>query len=45
MPEASYGGGYVKDLAQQIIERDGDKWLSVDPDTRRHEFREMATKP
>lgn len=42
MPEASYGGGYVKDLAQQIIERDGDKWLSVDPDTRRHEFREMG---
>lgn len=42
MPEASYGGGYVKDLAQQIIERDGDKWLSVDPDTRRYEFREMG---
>lgn len=42
MPEVSYGGGYVKDLAQQIIERDGDKWLSVDPDTRRHEFREMG---
>ena len=42
MPEASYGGGYVKELAQQIIERDGDKWLSVDPDERRHEFREMG---
>lgn len=44
MPEASYGGGYVKELAQQIIERDGDKWLSVDPDKRRHEFREMGYK-
>lgn len=44
MPEASYGGGYVKELAQQIIERDGDKWLSVDPDERRHEFREMGYK-
>ena len=44
MPEASYGGGYVKELAQQIIECDGDKWLSVDPDERRHEFREMGYK-
>lgn len=42
MPEASYGGGYVKELAQQIIERDGDKWLSVDPDERRVEFREIG---
>ena len=44
MPEASYGGGYVKELAQQIIERDGDKWLSVDPDERRHEFRKIGYK-
>lgn len=44
MPEASYGGGYVKELAQQIIDRDGGKWLSVDPDERRHEFREMGYK-
>ena len=44
MPEVSYGGGYVKELAQQIIDRDGDKWLSVDPDERRHEFREMGYK-
>ncbi len=44
MPESSYGGGYVKELAQQIIDRDGDKWLSVDPDERRHEFREMGYK-
>ena len=42
MPEASYGGGYVKELAQQIIDRDGDKWLSVDPDERRAEFREIG---
>ena len=42
MPEASYGGGYVKELAQQIIDRDGDKWLSVDPDERRVEFREIG---
>lgn len=42
MPEASYGGGYVKELAQQIIDCDGDKWLSVDPDERRVEFREIG---
>ena len=42
MPEASYGGGYVKELAQQIIDRDGDKWLSVDLDERRVEFREIG---
>ena len=42
MPEASYGGGYVKELAQRIIDRDGDKWLSVDPDERRVEFREIG---
>lgn len=42
MAEASYGGGYVKELAQQIIDRDGDKWLSVDPDERRVEFREIG---
>ena len=42
MPEASYGGSYVKELAQQIIDRDGDKWLSVDPDERRVEFREIG---
>lgn len=42
MPEASYGGGYVKELAQQIIDRDDDKWLSVDPDERRVEFREIG---
>lgn len=44
MPEASYGGGYVSDLARDIIERDGDKWLSIDPDERRVAFREMGYK-
>lgn len=42
MPEASYGGGYVKDLAQQIVDEDGDKWLSVDADERRVAFRERG---
>lgn len=42
MPESSYGGGYVKELAQQIIDKDGDRWLSVDEEVRRAEFREMG---
>lgn len=42
MPEASYGGGYVKELAQQIIDKDGDKWLSADEEERRVAFREMG---
>lgn len=42
MPEASYGGAYVKDLAQQIVDADGDKWLFVDPDERRMAFRECG---
>ena len=42
MPEASYGGVYVKELAQQIVDEEGDKWLSVDPDERRAAFREKG---
>lgn len=42
LPEQSYGGMYVKDLAQTIVDSDGDKWLFVDPDERRKVFREMG---
>ena len=42
MPEACYGGAYVKDIAQDIIDRDGDKWLSVSDEERVEAFREMA---
>lgn len=44
MPEASYGGGYVSELARQIVESDGDKWLNVDADERRVAFRELGYK-
>lgn len=44
MPEASYGGGYVSELAHQIVESDGDKWLNVDADERRVAFRELGYK-
>ncbi len=42
MPEACYGGAYVKDIAQAIIDADGDKWLSVDEDERLVNFRERG---
>jgi arginyl-tRNA synthetase len=42
MPEACYGGGYVKDIAQGIIDTDGDKWLEVSNEERVAAFREIA---
>ena len=42
MPESCYAGGYVKDIAQAIIDEDGDKWLDADPDERRLNFRVRA---
>lgn len=44
MPEKCYGGGYVSDIAQDIIASDGDKWLSVPEDERILAFRELAYK-
>ncbi len=42
MPEACYAGGYVKNIAQAIIDEDGDKWLDADPTERMENFRERA---
>ena len=44
MPEKCYGGGYVKDIAQEIIAADGDKWLSAAPEERLVHFREYGYK-
>ena len=44
MPEKCYGGGYVMDIAQEIIAADGDKWLSADPTERHEHFREYGYK-
>lgn len=44
LPEACYAGAYVKDIAQVIIDEDGDKWLDADPVERRVNFRERAYK-
>ena len=37
-----YRGAYIKDIAQQIIDAEGDKWVAMDPDERRAYFRERA---
>lgn len=42
MPEACYGGAYIKDIAQAIIDVDGDKWLDANEDERLVYFRERG---
>ena len=42
MPENCYGGGYVADIAKEIIAADGDKWLNANPDERHEHFREFG---
>lgn len=42
MPEACYGGSYIKDIAQAIIDVDGDKWLTADEDECLVNFRERG---
>jgi arginyl-tRNA synthetase len=38
LPEDGYPGEYLIDVAIKLRERDGDKWLNMDPDTRRREL-------
>ncbi len=42
MPEQCYGGAYVTDIAQEIIDRDGNKYESMSDDERMEAFREIA---
>lgn len=42
MSEACYGGAYIKDIAQAIIDADGDKWLDANEDERLVDFRERG---
>lgn len=42
MPEVCYGGAYIKDIAQAIIDADGDKWLDANEDERLVAFRERG---
>lgn len=40
--ENGYGGSYIKDVAQIIYDRDGEKWIDVEEQERMVAFREMA---
>lgn len=42
MPENCYGGAYVIDIAREILEADGEKWLDVPEEERVVAFRERS---
>jgi arginyl-tRNA synthetase len=42
MPEASYGGAYVRDIAQHILDEEGDVWKDEDEALRDAHFRERG---
>lgn len=42
MPEQCYGGSYVADIAQEIIDREGNKYESLTDEERMEAFREIA---
>lgn len=42
LPKACYAGSYVCDIAQAIVDADGDRWLYVDEQQRMENFRERA---
>jgi arginyl-tRNA synthetase len=42
MPEESYGGSYVRAIAQQILDDEGTLWLEAKEDARDEHFRERG---
>ena len=42
MPENCYGGAYVVDIAHEILDADGEKWLDVPEEERVVAFRERS---
>jgi arginyl-tRNA synthetase len=38
LPEEGYQGDYLIEIAQRLRERDGDRWLSANPEERRREL-------
>ncbi|MGI6591563.1 MAG: arginine--tRNA ligase [Eggerthellaceae bacterium] len=42
MPDKCYGGTYVRDIAQAILEKDGTKWVDADSEERQLNFRERG---
>ncbi|HEY3281095.1 MAG TPA: arginine--tRNA ligase [Armatimonadota bacterium] len=44
LPEDSYQGEYVTDIAREILEADGDRYLSLPDDERVETFRDLSIK-
>lgn len=44
IPEGGYHGAYVKEIAQEIVNREKDKYLSLPPQERAKVFRDRAYK-
>jgi arginyl-tRNA synthetase len=42
MPEDGYQGGYVRDIARQLLERDGERWAGSEPPADLEPIREFA---
>ncbi|MDR2492832.1 MAG: arginine--tRNA ligase [Coriobacteriales bacterium] len=42
MPENSYGGAYVTDIAARVLQSDGRRWLEVEGEKRDAHFRETG---
>jgi len=42
MPEKCYGGAYIRDIAQAILDEDGTVWVDADPAERELNFRERG---
>ncbi len=41
-PEDGYQGEYIRDIAREIVEREGDRYLAMPPEERETTFRERA---
>ena len=44
IPDGHYPGAYLKDIALEIVEKDGDKWLSKSDQERLDAFREYSVQ-
>ena len=44
IPEGHYPGAYLKDIALEIVEKDGDKWLSKSVEERLDAFRKYSVQ-
>lgn len=44
IPDGHYPGAYLKDIASEIVEKDGDKWLSTSVEERLDAFRKYSVQ-